>query len=101
MDDKNWTLSVRSKVEGTGESNSWISTTFPKKQMEWLTTAWSDGYGMKVLGEFDTEVVDPNEPIILLAKRIHDRKNPDPKTQDPQKHNGIMVWLTPIPEAGK
>lgn len=91
-EDRDWTLSVNSKIGDSKNQMAGGSLTIPEEAMTWMSTRSStDG---RVTGSNGTAVHDPDGPIILLQRRPIE-KRPDGSygpSQGPMP--GFMIWLS-------
>lgn len=89
--DGTWKFSVRSKIGGGMSQMGGAELTVPAEELSWLEEAGcTDG---RLLGDRGTTDLDPGGPIILLPRRLCERR-PDGSSQPAEGlAPGLILWL--------
>jgi hypothetical protein len=91
MDNRDWTLSVSSSIQGSQAQMGGASTIIPDKEMRW--TREVPGREGHVLGSGGTETLDPKGPIVLLQWRSVEKRPDGTYGPSAKPMPGYMIWL--------
>ena len=88
-----WILSVDSRIGDSKNQLGSVTATVDAKDMAAL--AKSSSFQVNILGNDETDVCEPTEPIVLYRKRPM-LKSPGGSTDfDKEPSSGLMIWLQP------
>jgi hypothetical protein len=92
-EDKNWRLSVESRIGDSKNQMSGAALQIAKEKMQWMIDGRASSTDGRVTGDRGVAVFDPKGPIILLQRRPTERQPDGSYLPSPNPMPGYMVWL--------